>query len=471
MKYLAWILIVSFYITQLSAQGYEISIQLENYPHEVLKLGYHFGDKQYIKDSTFLDKKSGKFVFKADTLIESGVYLVILAPDNKYFQILVDDNEQRFSLKTNAENPEANISFKGSAQNTLFYEYMKGLGDFRKEMDELKSQFPEGDTSKLLQEKSAEINKKVKLYQKKIFDKNPNQLLSLIISFNFEIEDIPEFEGTEDEKAFKRFYFMRDHYFDFIAKDDKRLIRTPLMFQKVDYFVNKMHAIVPDSTLDAVEKVLDLFQNNESAWRFFLSHFLNTYHKSKYVGMDMIYVHLVEKYYATGKASWVSEENLEKIVKQARDWKPILLGKKAPNILMQKQDGSEIALHDIKSEYTVLIFWAPDCGHCQKTMPDVIAFADKYRDKGVTVFSVCGKLGDVDECWQMVKKKNMQNLLNVTDASYRSRFKEKFDVQTTPKIFILDKDKTILSKNIGPQQLDEIVSRLMEMEADKNGKS
>ena len=451
------------------AQGFRIEVELDNYHFETLKLGYHFGEKQYIRDSAVIDVRSKSFVFEADTLLESGVYLIVMQPDNKYFQILVDDNEQRFSLKADATNPESNISFKGSPQNTQFYSYMKKLGEFRKELDAAKASFPEGDTSAQLRELTDAINKKVRVYQRSIYDKNPKQLLSGIISFNFEVETFPEFAGNDEEIAVQKFFYTREHYFDFIDKNDPRLIRTPLLFQKVDYYVNKMHAIMPDSTLKAVDNVLALFKDNEQAWRFFLSHFLNTYYKSKYVGMDMIYVHLVEKYYEKGLAPWVSEENLEKIIKQAKDWKPLLLGKKGPNIIMQRQDGSNVALYDVKTEYTVLLFWAPDCGHCQKTMPDVVKFADKYKDKSVTVFAVCGKLGDVDECWKMVESKGMNNLLNVTDGEYRSRFKERYDVQTTPKIFILDKDKTIISKNIGPQQLDEVLGRLMEMDQSTKG--
>ena len=454
-----------------STNGFRIEVKLENYQHDMLKLGYHFGDKQYIRDSANIDPKSGFFVFEADTMLESGVYLIIMQPDNKYFQVLIDENEQQFSLKADANSPESDIQFKGSPQNTDFYAYMKKLSDFRKELDDIKAKFPEGDTSAALKDLNFQVNAKVREFQKSIYNKNPKRLLAGIISFNFEVEDFPTFSGTEEEIAISKFYYTREHYFDFIDKNDARLIRTPLLYQKVDYYVNKMHAIMPDSTLKAVESVLTLFKDNQEVWRFFLSNFLNTYYKSKYVGMDLIYVHLVENYYEKGLTPWVSQENLDKIVKQAKDWKPLLLGKKGPNIVMQKQDGSKIALHDINSDFVVLLFWAPDCGHCQKTMPDVVAFADKYKDKSVTVMAVCGKLGDVDECWKMVESKKMQNLLNVTDANYQSRFKERYDVQTTPKIYILDKHKTIISKNLGPQQLDEVIGRFIEMEKDKSAKN
>lgn len=470
MKYLVYGLL--FCLSQpMLGQGFEITVKLDQYEHDILKLGYHYGDKQYVRDSTKIDPKKGTFTFRADTMLDPGVYLIIMAPDNQYFQILIDKNEQKFSIQAEANSPETSIKFKNSPQNTLFYEYMAKLSNFRKELDQIRSQFPEGDTSQLLKDKTLEINRKVKAYQKSIYDANPDKLISVLISFNFETEDFPEFSGTEEEIGLQKFYYVRDRFFDYIPRNDPRIIRTPLLYQKVDYYVNKMYPLMPDSIVIAVDRVLDLFKENEMTWRFFLSYFLNTYHKSKYVGMDLIYVHLVENYYAKGLAPWVSEENLEKIIKQAKDWKPLLLGKTAPNIVMQREDGSQISLYDIKTDYTVLMFWAPDCGHCKKSMPDVVKFAEKYQGKSVTVFAVCSKLGDTKECWDMVKEKKMENLLNVTDPYYRSRFKEKYDVSTTPKIYILDKEKTIISKNIGPQQLDEVIGKFMEFDAMEKGKS
>ena len=47
-------------------------------------------------------------------------------------------------------------------------------------------------------------------------------------------------------------------------------------------------------------------------FKYYLVHFLNEYAKSKVVGYDAMYVHLVDKYYSTGLAPWTDEEQLEK---------------------------------------------------------------------------------------------------------------------------------------------------------------
>jgi len=444
-------------------QGFQLEVKLDNYTEDVLYLGYHFGDKQYMRDSSITKNAEGAFVFKADTLIDPGMYLILMAPEKRHFQFLIDDVQQ-FSIRANAEDIENTIVFKGCAQNEIFYNYMRYLTQMRMEVESIRERL-ESSTDDAEKERIQEIllekNKDVKRFQEGIVNKNPKHLLSIIIKANWEIES-PEFEGTEEEVMYAKFYYIRDHFFDNMDMQDHRLVRTPVLFPRVDAYVNKYHAVVPDSSIVAVDKVLKLLEGNEPGFRFFLSYFLNTYSKSKYVGMDAVYVHLVDNYYAKGMAPWVQDENLEKIVKEATKLKPILVGKKAPELKMTDKDGKLISLHGLDAEFTVLIFWAPDCGHCKKAMPDVDKFAANFKSKGVEVYAVCSKLGDVQECWDMIDNKKMVNMVNVVDPRYQTRFKDVYNVVTTPKIYVLDKDKTIISKNIGTEQLEEIMTRFTE---------
>ena len=53
-------------------------------------------------------------------------------------------------------------------------------------------------------------------------------------------------------------------------------------------------------------------------------------------------------------AYWTDEEQLAKIIKNANTLEPILIGKIAPDIELEKEDKSPISLHDVDSEYTIL---------------------------------------------------------------------------------------------------------------------
>lgn len=96
-------------------------------------------------------------------------------------------------------------------------------------------------------------------------------------------------------------------------------------------------------------------------------------------------------------------------------------------------------------------------------MPKVVEFYNKFKDKGVEIFSVCTKLTDkVEDCWKMVDEKGLDSLLNVVDPYHLSRFSVLYDVRTTPQVFILDAKKEIILKRIATEQLEEVMEDLME---------
>ncbi len=49
-----------------------------------------------------------------------------------------------------------------------------------------------------------------------------------------------------------------------------------------------------------------------------------------------------------------------------------------------------VKLHDVKADYTILIFWDVDCGHCQKEIPVLKEVYDELlkEKKDVKVYSV-----------------------------------------------------------------------------------
>lgn len=409
------------------------------------------------------------------------MYLVVLPPDNEFFQVLVDDNNQWVSLETKVSDMPGAMKVSGSEDNLLFYEYLNFLSSRRPKADELRKQLEaaKDDEKKKakLEEKLKALDEEVTAYQKNTMTKNSGTLTAAIIRANLPLENVPEFTG--EQKDLHAFYWTRNHWFDNIDVSDPRMLRTPFLFQKIDHYINKMTPQHPDSINLAIDKVVEMTRPAPETFKFYLIHFLNTYAKSNIVGMDAVYVHIAEKYYKTGQAPWTEEEQLKKIVENADKLEPLLLGKIAPDIQMETQQGQKIWLHDFKSPITVLFFWDPDCGHCKKSMPDMVQFARDYKDKGVAVFSICTKLAtrddtgnitmkEVEECWSTIKERDMDVFFNTVDPYHRSRYKTVYDIRSTPQIYVLDADKKILSKRIGAEQLPEVIDHILKVKESEN---
>jgi peroxiredoxin len=204
-------------------------------------------------------------------------------------------------------------------------------------------------------------------------------------------------------------------------------------------------------------------ESSPDTYKYYLSYFLNQYAQMKIVGFDKVYVHLVDNHYSKGKADWVSEETLLKMKEQADNLRNILIGEKFPDITTYKKDKTPVRIWDIESPYTVVLFWAHDCGHCTKSMPDIVSFYDEFESKGVTLISICTKgQKKMLPCQEAIPKKNMEKFINTFDEY--QRYRQKVYIRSTPKIFLLDQDKKILIKDIPAKELKNIMPEIIKMD-------
>lgn len=447
------------------AQGYEIKVSIKGYTNDTLLLGYHYGDKQYIKDTSV--SKTGSFVFKADTLLEPGMYLIVLQPDHQFFQILIDRGKQKFSVESDTSDLSGHLKFKGSSLNSDFNKYIDFISDNRLKADSIGRLINEKTNKEeitKLKKLLEDIDKAVKAKQNHIIEAQPNSILSLLIRWTLDVE-LPEFDGTEEEKNEKAFYYYKNHYFDYADFLDDRSVRLPLFSSKLDRYMQKLTVQIPDSINSSLDYILSKCKLGSDLFKYVLSTQLNNYANSKYVGMDAVYVHLVEDYYGKGKAPWIDPESLAKMSSDAKALKPLLIDKIAPNITVFKQDSTPISLHDVKANYTILLIWAPDCGHCKQSMPSIKKFYDEYKSKGVEIFAVCSKTGpDEKSCWDGVSQLGMGDWINTSDPQHKSKFRLIYDVKTTPQVYFLDKNKKILTKKIAGEQFKEVMDKIIALE-------
>lgn len=447
--------------------GYEIKVNIDGFTQQEAYLAYHYGDKQYIKDTVRVNE-SGTLIFSGEEPLEPGFYLVVLPPNNDFFQLLIDENNQQFSVQTTAQNPAQNVEVQGSEENKLFYDYLGFLADKRPQVEQLQAelQAAAGDESKTaaLNDRLNKMNEEVVTLQQNILEEQPKSFTAAIIRSGKPL-DTPEFSGTEEEVQLKKWTYTKEHYFDNLDISDPRMLRTPFLFQRIDYFVNKLQVQHPDSLSKAIDHVLQKAEPSPETFKYYLIHFLNSFATSKVVGMDAVYVHIADNYYAKGLAPWTEADQLKKITDNANTLRPLLIGKKAPNLKLQKKDGSPVELHDVDSEYTVLYFWRYDCGHCKKSTPVMKEFYDKFKDKGVQIMAVCVKFTEeVPECWEYIEDNEITDWLHTVDPYHRSRFSVVYDIKSTPQIYVLDRNKEILSKKIDAEQLEELMNHILEQE-------
>ncbi len=434
-------------------KGYEIKVKIKGFNQPEAYLAYYFGDKQYIKDTAKV--VNGEFVFKnAETALPGGIYLVVVPPKNNYFELLID-NDQTFSVSTDTLDLVGQVVITGCKENEIFYEDVHFLADQRKEVESLNKQIAATKDSaviKPLQQKIKGIDEEVKSRRLKLIADNPDLLYAhvLLSLQELEIPEAPVNEKGEKDPNFQ-FFWYRNHFFDQLDLSDPRMLRTPIYNQKVSTYMDKLTVKQPDSMMKAVDYLVGKAMKNEETFQYLVVSLLNKYAvESKVMGMDALYVHMVEKYYMSGLATWADPENLKKMEERALALSPTLLGRPAPNFSVQNLSGQWVNMQSIKADYLVVYFWDYDCGHCKQVTPKLAKAFDEFKNYNVKLLTVSIN-GDVD-VWK-TKLKDMgldtvANVMNCQDHARAGGFNGKYDIRSTPRLFVLDADKKIVAKQI-----------------------
>jgi len=449
-------------IPLFAQEGHEIKVSLDGYDGNVLYLAYHLGDKQYVKDTTYREPDDTFQFTRNDEKLKSGMYMIVIPPENKLMELVMVEGEQHFSVSASVVDLVGTAKFVGNADdNVLLYEYLNFLNTQRTKAESLnagKEKLTDPAEIKALESEQEDLIEVVNYYQGRLINDNPKSLTAAIIKANLSLD----YSGLEDQSNDSQMRFTREHWFDNIDLKDERLLRTPFLVQKVDYFIDKLQIQRPEDHIPAVDKVLSMMDTNGEVFKSFLIRYLNKYAKSKIVGMDEVYVHIAQNYYNKGLAPWTEASQLNKIIDNANALEPLLIGKTAPDLALQTKDGFTVNLHDLNSEYTVVYFWESNCEKCKKMDPDLETFFQAYKDKGVKISAICTNTNyEAQDCWDYIEKKNYNEWIHLGNPNNDNDIWKAYNVTSTPMIYLLDRDKKIVSKRISAKQLSEVMDNIL----------
>ena len=441
--------------------GYEINLTINGLRDSSVYLAYHLGDKQYIQDTIILDG-NGKTVIKGDAALPQGIYMVVL-PGRTYFEILMS-SDQFFSVSCSFKDYFNTLKFEGSDENTAFVAYQKKWGLLQEQMSSLTKRVQASkenqDSVKIITSARLAQEKAMKEYLNNVVASNKGNMLAVLVKAILPSE-IPEFiipAGVKNPDSLKwvlNYNYNKDHFFDNIDFNDERLIRTPILHSKLNTFFANVVIQAPDSINKEIDIIIDKCKKNYKIFQFVSVYLFNHFRTSEIMGHDAVMVKLADDIYLSGKADWVSKEFKDDLRKQIELIRPNLIGKKAQNLVMDSYKGIFVSLYDIEKEFTILYFWEPDCGHCKESTPKLKEFYEKAKIDNIEIFAVCTTADK--EKWAKYIDENKLTWINGWDPKRGSHFDYYFNVQSTPMVYILDKDKKIIAKKLSVENIGSFI--------------
>lgn len=466
-------------ISTISQNGYRIDVsvkELDYSPPAILSC--YYGNTMMIKDTAFIDKEGNGF-FTGPEKLPEGMYTIYLGP-GKIFDIFLSD-DQNFTLKYDPNS--MNFKAEGSVDNTLLFDYIAYMVKKNNEMNILldkkirsTSKSEKDSINQLIIHLNIAINKHVK----KCIKDNKNTFFATFIQATRDIE-IPNQLVNKNHNYLDSLYaynYYAQHFFDNFDLSDSRLLRTPIYNEKVEYYLTRVVIPVSDSLINAIDFLIESTEKDKELFKNMLSLLMLYFTRNNMIETDEAFVYLAEKYYLP-KAYWATSETKELLKKKVNEKKRILIGHIAPDfevlqveekhfkaaakdplIKADTLEGTLINMHSIEAEYTILYFWEADCGHCKEATSELYnIYQEKLKPMGVKVLSVqmlTGKEGK--EKWvDYINGYTHYKWINAWQPTNYS-YKELYDLRYSPILYILDKEKRIIAKNVLPKQLEEIIT-------------
>ena len=136
-----------------------------------------------------------------------------------------------------------------------------------------------------------------------------------------------------------------------------------------------------------------------------------------------------------------------------------MLGQDAPEIALPAPDGKVMKLSANKGKYVLLDFWASWSAPCRTENINLLNIYNKYRDKGFEVFQV--SLDQSRTSWERAIKEDGLPWINVSDLKFwDSEAVSLYGVETIPANFLIDREGSIITKNLKGDALDQRLSEL-----------
>ena len=455
------LLSVTFMVSGQAKKGYEISLNIIGLSDSTVYLAYHLGDKQYLKDSLKLNK-SGQGSFSGKEDLPQGIYMIVL-PGRKYFEMLID-NDQEFSLTCSYSDYFKSLKFSGSDENDAFLNYqrkwIKMQDDGGKINTRLQNNKSNNDSVKVLTDLRSRLEDKMKVFLNEEINQNKGTLLALLLKSMLPIEVPPivlppNTVNPDSVKWVRSYLYNKDHFFDNIDLTDERLLRTPILQGKLNVFFTQVVIQLSDSINKEIDVLIKKCSSNYKIFQFVAVYLFNHFRDSEIMGHDAVMVKLADDIYLSGKADWTTAKWRDDLKKDVDKIRPNLIGVKGHDLIMDSFAGKYVSLYDINKDFTILYFWEPNCGHCQEATPKLKAYYDKAKNDGIEIFSVCTTSDR--EKWEKYIKDNNLNWINGWDPKRLTNFDYYYNVQSTPTIYIMDKNKVIIAKKLPVESIGSFI--------------
>ncbi len=396
--------------------------------------------------------------------LKPGMYEIL--GDSTYLAVIFIPSEknQKFSLTIDGEN----VTFANSKENTAYYDYLRGMIGYNKRLDSLNEEFQRAQRTlpqymlkvfvDSLSANARRINDEMRTYQRKTAAANKGTLMGSVVATATYLNNPPQ-EVVSDRHLFQSYYI--EHFFDNFAWNDPRIFNTVVVEQKLKEICNMIYQYDNPEYDTFVVAALNQAKVNQTSYEYLfdaLEHVLGS-NISPYK-VEHTYIAMLKDALAYPK---LDENRKRRYTRELGFIDKNHAGDTVPDFRLVLANGDTTTFYAIESEYTLLYLQHPTCPTCHQVRNRMKGFDKLNRAiesgklKVVMVY-----FEDDPKVWDNYIHSSEANPKYLQGWNFDQTIDDKdlFDTRTIPYMFLLDKDKVVIKKDLLVNEIEPYIDYL-----------
>lgn len=269
------------------------------------------------------------------------------------------------------------------------------------------------------------------------------------VSRTFEMVSIPSMIAEPAERS----DYLVKHYWDKFDFSDTSYIGLPeVTEQALTNYIDLMKYVSPEVASSSIKQMMNKAETDSSMF----AHFASLYEKYLYdpnspMHDESLYIYVLESVLSAPVFDDINKIRPSHLLELAMKNK---IGEPAIDFTYTLAGGQKGTLHAIKADYLILFFYNPDCHACKEITDQLSAsslITDLIENKKLKILAL---YPDEDlAAWKNHISYMPASWINSYDNTVSLKNDEIYDLKAIPTLYLLDKDKKVLLKDVTFEQL------------------
>jgi hypothetical protein len=250
-------------VTVPKGEPFEATFTIANGPDTMARIIGTIGSTNFLVDS--VKPVNGVYHVKMDTALPGGIYF--LAVNSMFAYQFLLDQDQTFAFNSDFRDPIRSAKVEGSLDNQLLYQNLQFEQDFQARLQPVDKQFnalsPTDPKREPLKQQIDVLIAERKAHLKSFKDNHPNSFFTVfkMAGQNPDLRDIRLPDGSFDEQA--RIFHYRNEFWNNTPLDDMRILRSPIIFNKLKTYLTQITPQVHDSVTKYADIIIEKGRGNK----------------------------------------------------------------------------------------------------------------------------------------------------------------------------------------------------------------